>query len=114
MAALQNKTVVFITGGNTGLGYEIVKALLEDDSNAYVILLGSRSIDRAKLAIDKLQKEVGTQSIHELKPYQIDYASNESIKNCYEQIKNDVQRLDVLINNGGMCLVELYPCKQHE
>jgi hypothetical protein len=39
--------IVLITRGNTGIGYEVVKALF-DSSGDYTILMGSRSLEKAK------------------------------------------------------------------
>lgn len=95
--------VVLVTGGNNGIGYETVKALLESDVT-YRILVGSRSIDKAKTAIESLQKEC-PESKSTLEVVQLDLTSDESIEKAFEQVKTDVGYLDVLINNAGMYIL---------
>lgn len=93
--------IVLITGGNNGIGYETVKALLESEK-PYHVLLGSRSVEKGKAAIEQLQKEVPkTASTVEL--VQIDVTSDESIEKAFEQVKASQGKIDTLINNAGMC-----------
>ncbi len=54
---MASKKIVFITGGNAGIGYEAVKAMLQSDQK-YLVLMGSRSLERANTAIGSLKKEV--------------------------------------------------------
>lgn len=98
--AAHNKRVLLITGGNTGLGFEAVKALYKS-SRAYDILLGSRSLQNAHDAIASIQTEI-TQSESSLTPIQIDIADDASITRAYEQVAAEKGWLDVLINNAGM------------
>ena len=66
------KSIVFITGANTGIGFETVKALLRSD-RAYHILLGGRNIDKAKAAAESATSEISsTQSTIEVIQVQID------------------------------------------
>jgi NAD(P)-dependent dehydrogenase (short-subunit alcohol dehydrogenase family) len=94
--------VVLITGGNTGIGYETVKALY-GSGIPYVILMGSRSLDKAKDAISKLQSEVST-SKSEVVPVQIDIESDDSISNAVKEVESKYGKLDTLINNAGTLL----------
>jgi NAD(P)-dependent dehydrogenase (short-subunit alcohol dehydrogenase family) len=92
--------VVLVTGGNTGIGYEAVKAFLQSDM-AYHILLGSRSLGKAKLAIETLHKEC-PESTNTVEAIQIDLTSDESIEKAFEQVKAGPGRINALINNAGM------------
>lgn len=92
--------VVFITGGNNGIGYETVKALLESDK-AYHILLGSRSLEKAKLAIETLHKEC-PESSSTVEAIQVDVTSDKSIEKAFEQVQASPGHIDILINNAGM------------
>ncbi|KAK8063150.1 hypothetical protein PG996_007802 [Apiospora saccharicola] len=99
-----NKEIVFITGGNTGLGYEIVKALYQSP-RPYDIILGTRTVSKGETAIATLQKEVPDPSAAErstLSVQQADLASDASLEQAIEAISAKTGgRLDVLINNGG-------------
>ena len=90
---------VLVTGGNNGIGYETVKALLQSDRN-YRLLLGSRSPEKAKLAIETLHKEC-PESTSTVEALQVDLTSDESIEKAFEQVKASPGYLDVLINNAG-------------
>lgn len=92
--------VVLITGGNSGIGYETVKALLQADK-AYHVLLGSRSLEKAKLAIETLHKEC-PESTNTVESVEVDLTSDESIEKAFEQVKAGPGHIDVLINNAGM------------
>jgi NAD(P)-dependent dehydrogenase (short-subunit alcohol dehydrogenase family) len=92
--------VVLVTGGNNGIGYETVKAFLQSDM-AYYVLLGSRSLEKAKLAIETLHKEC-PESTNTVEAVQVDLTSDESIEKAFEQVKASPGYIDALINNAGM------------
>lgn len=96
---MASKRIIFITGGNTGLGYEAVKALYKS-SSAYEIIIGSRSKQNADSAISSLQSEI-KESPSTLSSVQVDLEADDSIKQAYDTISSNHDRLDVLINNGG-------------
>lgn len=92
-------TIVFITGANTGLGYQAVKALCKS-SNPYTILLGCRSVSKGEAAIKSVQSEVSdTKST--IEPVQADVESDDSIQAAFDTISKQYGRVDVLINNAG-------------
>ena len=93
------RKVVLVTGGNSGIGYEAVKALLES-TKPYHVLLGSRSPDKAKTAIETLHKECAD-SKNTVEALQVDVTSDESIEKAFETVKASPGRLDCLINNAG-------------
>lgn len=98
--------VVLVTGGNNGIGYEAVKALLQSDK-AYHVLMGSRSLEKAKLAIETLHKEC-PELTNTVEAVQVDLTSDESIEKAFEQIGANPGYIDALINNAGMHAF-LYP-----
>jgi NAD(P)-dependent dehydrogenase (short-subunit alcohol dehydrogenase family) len=91
--------VVLVTGANTGIGYEIVKAFLES-ARAYHVLLGSRDFDKGKEAVAALQSEVET-SMNTAEAIQLDLTSDASIESAFETVNSTLGRLDYLINNAG-------------
>ncbi|EME41055.1 hypothetical protein DOTSEDRAFT_74554 [Dothistroma septosporum NZE10] len=93
------KKVVFITGANTGLGLESVKALLKS-STEYEIVVGSRKIENGDNAIKELKKEIPNAK-SSLSVVQVDIESDESIQKARDSIDSQFGRLDVLVNNAG-------------
>ncbi|KAL9477607.1 hypothetical protein ACSS6W_007448 [Trichoderma asperelloides] len=91
-----NKQIVLITGGNQGIGFEIVKKLVAEQPT-YHVLLGCRTLSKGEEAISKLQSLAGSVS-----PIEIDVTSNDSIAACVAQIEGEHGKLDVLINNAGI------------
>jgi NAD(P)-dependent dehydrogenase (short-subunit alcohol dehydrogenase family) len=97
MASLKR---VFVTGGNNGIGYETVKAFLQSDK-PYHVLMGSRSPEKAMLAIETLHKEC-PDSTNIVEAVQLDLTSDESIEKAFEQVKASPGHIDALINNAGI------------
>ncbi|KAI0905316.1 NAD(P)-binding protein [Ustulina deusta] len=85
--------------GNTGLGYEIVKALYKS-SESYEIIIGCRTIAKGEDAKSAIEREV-PQSTSTLSVQQADLCSDESLTQAITAITSHYGRLDVLINNGG-------------
>lgn len=96
---MANKLIIFITGANTGLGYEIVRSLYKS-SPAYEILIGSRKVENGEAAIKSLKEEV-PKSSSSLSVIQADVSSDDSIKAACDTISSRFGKLDVLINNAG-------------
>ena len=105
---MADKKIILITGGNTGIGYEVVKALLKSD-NPYHVLMGSRSLEKAKAAIETLKQEV-SHTLSTIEPVQVDVSSDESIEKALELIKARHDRIDTLINNAGKLKNSIVQC----
>lgn len=90
--------VVFITGANTGIGFETVKALLKS-SKPYHIFLGSRTPSKGEQAIAELGEIPGNCKVELV---QIDVQDDESIHKAVDVVKSKCDRVDTLINNAGM------------
>ena len=75
-----SKTII-ITGGNTGLGFECAKAIL-DESADYHVVLACRSLERSSTAVDQLKTTRATVEVMEL-----DLASFKSIRSFADTFK---------------------------
>lgn len=90
---------------------EDVKASLQFDK-PYRLLLGSRSPEKAKLAIESLHQEFPG-STSTLEAIQVDLTSDESIEKASEQVKTSPRYIDVLINNADTHTSLHIPLKSH-
>lgn len=96
---MSSSEVVLITGANTGLGLEIVKALAKS-TRPYTILVGCRTASKGEAAIREV-KTLHPSTTSTLFVVQIDLASDESIEAALNTITAQYGRIDALINNGG-------------
>jgi len=96
---MATRKIALVTGGNNGIGYEAVKALLQSPK-PYHILMGSRSLEKAKVAIESLHKEC-PESTNTVESLQVNLTSDESIEKAFEQVKASPGHIDALINNAG-------------
>lgn len=92
-----DKKIVLVTGGNTGLGLEIVKALIKT-STPYELIIGCRDTSKGEAAIQSLSD---TQTSSAMSTLQVDLESDASLEKAVETISSKYGHLDVLINNGG-------------
>lgn len=96
---MSSSEVILITGANTGLGLEIVKALC-NSPKPYTILVGCRTASKGETAIDEAKKLYpSTKST--LSVIEINLASDQSIEQALDTITSTHGRIDALINNGG-------------
>jgi NADP-dependent 3-hydroxy acid dehydrogenase YdfG len=96
---MSSNPIIFITGANTGLGFETVKSLCQSPK-AYTILLGGRSIEKANAATEQLQNEF-PKSASIIKTVQIDIEDDDSISQAFEHVASQYGRVDILVNNAG-------------
>jgi NAD(P)-dependent dehydrogenase (short-subunit alcohol dehydrogenase family) len=96
---MADKSIILVTGGNTGLGFAAVKALYAS-VEPHIVLMGSRSLDKANAAMEKLRSEVA-ESKSEVVPVQIDIEDDASIQSLRKEVESQYGRLDVLVNNAG-------------
>ena len=90
--------VIIVTGGNSGLGYESVKALAEKGAE---VIMASRSIDKgakAKAEIDQAHPAA------KIIVRQLDLMDLSSINDFAKEINTTYDRLDVLVNNAGIMM----------
>ncbi|HTK18049.1 MAG TPA: SDR family oxidoreductase [Mucilaginibacter sp.] len=81
-----------VTGANKGIGFEVVKQLID---KGYYVYLGSRDLQKGQEAVKQLQSD-------NVEIIQIDVNDKESIEAAHEQLSKKISSLDVLINNAGI------------
>ncbi|GAP85001.1 putative short chain dehydrogenase [Rosellinia necatrix] len=96
-----SKTVVLITGANSGIGLETVKVLAATSSDSHV-LLGCRSAEKGHHALNGIQAALGESIKGTISVIHIDVCDRDSIVAAKEQITQQFGKLDVLINNAGI------------
>ena len=102
-AVMASSKAVLVTGGNSGIGYETVKALLES-KEPYHVLLAARSAAKASAAVESLRKDC-PETANVVEPVEVDLNSDDSIERAFAEVQRSPGRLDVLINNAGTCLI---------
>ncbi|MGK6352823.1 SDR family NAD(P)-dependent oxidoreductase [Parapedobacter sp. DT-150] len=85
------RKVALVTGANTGVGFQIAKALAD---NAYTVYVGSRDLQKGETAA----AEIGKQA----KALQLDITDNGSINAAVTQIESEFGYLTLLVNNGAV------------
>ncbi|OBT64157.1 hypothetical protein VE03_06251 [Pseudogymnoascus sp. 23342-1-I1] len=96
---MTSNPIILITGANTGIGFETIKALL-GSPNTYTILLGGRSFQKAQDAVQVAKEQFpNSQSI--LSAIQVDIEDDASILKAFDEASAKHGRVDVLINNAG-------------
>ncbi|KAK4223378.1 hypothetical protein QBC38DRAFT_487854 [Podospora fimiseda] len=100
-----NKTIVLITGANSGIGLETVIALSKSSPN-YHILLGARSIEKGQAALTQIQEEYTSTLQSTISVVQIDVTSQDSITALVEHISSNYGKLDVLLSNAGIIVYQ--------
>ncbi|CAF1252629.1 unnamed protein product [Didymodactylos carnosus] len=99
MSSTEQQRVILVTGANKGIGFEVVKQLVQQPliKSNDIILLGSRDAKRGQDALAQLDSP---SNVHLL---QLDTSSDESIAHATDEIKQKYGgQLDIIINNAGI------------
>jgi NAD(P)-dependent dehydrogenase (short-subunit alcohol dehydrogenase family) len=111
--------IALVTGGNKGIGRQIVRRLAQQ---GYIVYLGARSPERGHSAVEELTKESATvrggtpteksagvdadlgRSVGRLdiRFVQLDVTDPESVEAAVNKIETEAGGLDVLVNNAGI------------
>jgi len=95
---LTGKTVI-VTGGNSGLGFESVKAFA---LNKAKVIMACRSIKKGEEAKKQIVKFLPTADIIVM---ELDLTDLKSIRKFASEFKQNHTHLDVLLNNAGIMMV---------
>lgn len=97
---MDHNFIVLVTGANTGLGFEMVRALCSSEK-VYEVLVGGRSLVKAEEAANAVMKDFpSTRS--RVWPVQVNIEDDESIQSIFEEVQTRFGRLEALVNNAGM------------
>ena len=92
MSELAGK-VVAVTGGGTGIGAGIAKALAEEGCR---VTVGGRRLE-------KLQEfAASVTSEHEIRGHVIDVADDDSVSAFFSDVRDNVGEVDILVNSAGI------------
>lgn len=90
------RSVVLITGGNSGIGKATAQALVARD---YHVIIAARQQEKSLLVAQEIRDHTTRGEIEALP---LDLASFDNIRHFSAQIRDRCPRLDVLINNAGL------------
>lgn len=98
--------VIFITGSNKGIGYEIAR---QCGKRGFHVIISGRDETRLKKALENLQKEkINADSLL------MDVSSLESIETAASQFNSKRLKIDVLVNNAGIIIKCDYKLLQND
>ncbi len=86
---MQDKSVALVTGANKGIGLQIAKDLV---AHGFPVLVGSRNLEDGETAA----KSVGADA----RALKLDVTNQASIATAAVRTRNELGRLDVLVNNA--------------
>ena len=95
--SLAGKTII-VTGGNSGLGLQSVKAYAEKGAT---VILTCRNYDKGEAAKNEVIKSVPTAQIIVMT---LDLADLSSVRTFAERFNREFDRLDILLNNAGIMM----------
>lgn len=96
---LENK-IAIVTGGSTGIGYEICNLFAKE--KATVVMCGITEAS-AKEGANKLILENKDARIV---PRKLDITKTEEVSNFMESIYKEFGKIDILVNNAGVCFAK--------
>ncbi|KAI1611038.1 oxidoreductase [Exophiala viscosa] len=88
--------VAVVTGGNRGIGLEVVKALAEAGASVAIIY---RSSSSAHEIASQLSSQHGTT----IRAYQCDVSDESAVDKVFDEVVKDFSKIDILVANAGIC-----------
>ncbi|KAL1800101.1 hypothetical protein ACET3X_000443 [Alternaria dauci] len=100
MTSHSEKEVALITGATNGIGLDTAIYIASASPN-YHVIIGARNLSKGEAVLKELQAKPGIQGT--LSVVQLDANDDASIEAAAEKVEQDFGRLDVLVNNAGVC-----------
>ncbi|UWD79178.1 SDR family NAD(P)-dependent oxidoreductase [Curtobacterium flaccumfaciens] len=83
--------VAIVTGANTGLGFETTRMLADHGAT---VILAVRDVEKGRRAAARMTGDVRVQPL--------DLTSLDSVRSAASDLRNEHERIDLLINNAGV------------
>ncbi|MBW3129962.1 SDR family NAD(P)-dependent oxidoreductase [Hymenobacter profundi] len=90
---MENKKIALVTGGNKGIGFEIVRGLLQAGCQVY---LGAREATKGEQAAAALAAEGDVRFL------EVDLANQATLDAAAARLQRETGHLDILVNNAGI------------
>jgi NAD(P)-dependent dehydrogenase (short-subunit alcohol dehydrogenase family) len=87
-----SKEIVLVTGANVGIGFEIAKKLLNEHSDRFYVLLGSRNIEKGQAAL----KDLHSKGLNGCEMINVENTNSDLIQQAVKTVEQKFGRLDVL------------------
>lgn len=97
--------IIVVTGGNSGLGYESVKAFARKGAE---VILACRSLEKGEEAKAEIRKEVTDGNIRVML---LDLGDLSSVRAFVDALKKEYKKLNVLLNNAGIMMTPYFKTK---
>lgn len=98
--ANNDKEIALVTGGNCGIGLEVVRQLARDHGQRFHVLIGCRNPDAGAAAVQELQDE----GIGGVEVVRTDITNEESLSAAAKLVGDRFGKLDVLHVNVSSIL----------
>ncbi|KAJ1560638.1 hypothetical protein HK405_006416 [Cladochytrium tenue] len=95
-----DRTIVLITGANSGVGFATAELLAANPN--YHVVLAVRSLDKGRAAIADIRARAESSVPPSLSLVQLDVVDPASISAAAAALADDLPRIDVVINNAGI------------
>jgi NAD(P)-dependent dehydrogenase (short-subunit alcohol dehydrogenase family) len=90
---MANQKIALVTGGNRGIGFEIVRGLLQAGCRVY---LGARDAAKGQQAVTELAAEGDVRFL------EVDLGNQVTLAATAAQLQREEGHLDILVNNAGI------------
>ncbi|MGV3601125.1 MAG: oxidoreductase [Dyadobacter fermentans] len=91
--------IAIVTGANTGIGYEVAKALYQKGA---MVTIAARDREKAVSAVERITKKC--RKAGDLEIGLLNLASLDDVKTFADQFSERHYRLDILVNNAGVMI----------